>query len=74
MKTLVLKVASNDPSINSGVLRLTENEMGNYSLEGDGFNNLSRKVKATLLSAIDFCLIGYDDTMNQQQDLRVTII
>jgi hypothetical protein len=73
MKTTVLNVISSNPFIKSGVIRLTENNMGNYSVEGLS-SNLPQKVKACVLSAIDFCLVGYEDPMNQQNDLHVTVI
>lgn len=74
MKTIVMNVTSSNPVIQSGVIHLTENNIGNYSIEGYSVNNLSQKIKAYVLSAIDMCLIGYEDPMIVQQGLRVTII
>jgi len=61
MKTIVINVVSLNAAVKGGVVRLTENSIGNFSLEGQFLSDLSTKLFSMLTMAIDSFLAGYKD-------------
>lgn len=73
MKTHVIKVVSSNPELKSGVIHLTENQMGNICIEGSYLQSLSRTIKAYVIAAIDMCLVGFEE-QNQHKGIHVTVV
>ncbi len=59
MKTRILKVVTNSMSL--GIIRLTENALGNVNVETAGMPYLSTTASAHLYAAIDAFLVGYQE-------------
>ena len=74
MKTLVLKVVSQNRAIKGGLIRLTENVSGKFHLEGEGLHGMTAHLNAVLMAAIDACVCGYEDPMMLQQDFYVVAV
>ncbi len=73
MKTLVLKVIALNPAIKGGLIRFTENHIGNCQVEGECLRHYTDQVYATVMAGIDALLCGYDDPMKEKDFYLINI-
>jgi len=72
MKTTVFKIVAHDPAI-KGLIRCTENHIGNCKMEVECLKNHTDQIYATIMASIDALLSGYDDPV-KHNDVYVVAV
>lgn len=73
MRTTVFKIVAHDTAIKGGLIRCTENHIGNCQMEEECLKNHTDQTYATIMASIDALLCGYDDPVKHNDIYVVTV-